>query len=286
MNECNEEFLRRNGISIEDICSSIDCHVYSSMEVNPIIASYGFKTNSESEMISIADIVGYDTEDRQSNTNIFLSMDYFFKEQGKGYHTRSLGMLKYDKENILENLKQSFINEPISLIETGEGTYTVLSNGLHRYTLLRILYLSEVAKAGGNKEALKELRSKYKIPANVTGIDLDKTYCKYLLTKVKAEDDEWKILDIKSEVDANNNLTGNAIIKHANGEDEIVNNELLLLLTKERIAEDETFKENYPRLQHAYNKYPSFALFMEAEFPEITQNFKREKDEKGLSDND
>ena len=131
MNECNKRFLERNGIVIEDICTRIDCHIYSREEINPIIAQYNFQRKKEKEMISVADIVGYDTFERSKDTNIFLSMDRFFSEKGSTYSTRSIGMLNYNKENIIESLKQSFKNEPISLVETGEGTYTVLNNDIH-----------------------------------------------------------------------------------------------------------------------------------------------------------
>ena len=50
-------------------------------------------------------------------------------------------------------------------------------------------------------------------------MDLEKTYCKYLLDRVRAkEDDEWEIVDIETEYDANYEETGNAVLKHANGE--------------------------------------------------------------------
>lgn len=283
MNDCNKRFLERNGIVIEDICTRIDCHIYSREEKNPIIANYGFQTEDEREMVSIADIVGYDTFERGIDTNIFLSMDRFFDEQGKPYSTRSLGMLEYDKENIIENLKQSFRNEPISLIETGEGKYTVLSNGLHRYTLLRILYLSEAAQANGDKEKLEELGKKYTIPADVTGIDLDKTYCKYLLKHIRTEDQEWNIEDVRAEYDSNYRLTGKCVIRYGNGKTESLTNKELLVLTKQRVFEDEHFKDNYPILQNMYNRYQSFAIFMDDEFSDIIPMQREEISKEGLN---
>ena len=286
MKECNKRFLERNGISIEDICSRIDCHIYNNMEINPIVSSYEFQTKKGTEMISIADIVGYDTEYRDVIPNIFLSMDSFFDDRGDGYHTRSVGMLDYDKENIIEKLKRSFEIEPISLIETGEGTYTIFSNGLHRYTLLRILYLSEAANANGDKEKLAELAKKYTIPADVTGVDLDKTYCKYLLNRVTATDDEWRVMDVKTEYDARYRATGNVVVEYANKEKDVLSNELLLLLTKERIAEDETFKENFSELQRMYDKYLSFRQFIDEKFSTLIPLQKREEIEKGINGND
>lgn len=282
MNECNKRFLKRNGISIEDACTSVDCNIYSKDKINYIVSNYGFQTKEQREMISVGDILGYDTDYRGVSTNIFLSMDHFFDDKGSGYKSRSVGMLEYDKDNILEKLKQSFINEPISLIETGEGTYTVFNNGLHRFTLLRILYLSEVAKANGNKEKLAEIRKKYTIPATVTGVDLDKTYCKYLLTKAKCGDKDWDIIDVLTEYDSKYEPTGNSIIKYGSGEKEVLTNELLLDLTRNRIIEDPDFTIHYPEIQQAYNKYPSFKDFIDVEFPEIITLEKQKSEQKGL----
>jgi len=286
MNKCNQEFLERNGISIEEVCSKTDSHIYSREEINPIIAKYGFYKKDEKKMISVADVVGYDTEFRRVNTNIFLSLDSFFDNHGDGYHERSISMLEYDKNNIIIGLKQSFINQPISIVETGEGTYAVLRNGLHRYTLLRIFYLSEVAKANNDKEKLDEIAQKYTIPTTVTAIDLEKTYCKYLLTKIKAENDEWRVKDIKTQYDSNYNETENVIVIYANGVKEDLSKEMLLLLTKERIEEDKEYSNNYPELQKMYNKYLSFQKFIDEEFSDLISLEKTQKNEKGLNEND
>ena len=286
MNECNEEFLKKNGIVIEDVCSNIDSTIHTAAEENEIVSKYNFQTEAKDEMISVANIVGYDRTFYGLDKNIFLSMDHFFSTKGSTYHTRSVGMLEYDKDNIIESLKESFESEPISLIATGEGTYTILNNGLHRYTLLRVLYLSEAAKVKDNPKKLAELAKKYTIPASVTGVDLDKTYCKYLLKMVKSTNDDFDIVDVKNYYDSNYKLTGNVEVVYANGEKEILSKEMLLAMTKERVYEDETFKENYPRLQNVYNKYASFASFIQEKFSDVIQLRECNLEEKGIGDND
>ena len=288
MNECNEEFLKKNGIVIEDVCSNIDSTIHTAAEENEIVSKYNFHTEKTREMISVADIVGYDREFYGLDKNIFLTMDRYFSDKGDGYHTRSTGMLEYDKDNIIESLKASFESETesISLIETGEGTYTILDNGLHRYTLLRILYLSEAAKVKDNPKKLAELAKKYTIPASVTGVDLDKTYCKYLLKMVKSTNDDFDIVDVKNYYDSNCRSTGNVEVVYANGKKEILSKEMLLAMTKERVYEDETFKENYPRLQNVYNKYVSFASFIQEKFSDVIQLRECNLEEKGITDND
>lgn len=280
MNACNKRFLERNGISIEQVCSSVDCNIHSRMEENPIVASYNFQTEEQIERISVADIIGYEANNK-GGKNIFFSMDYFFDDDASGYRGRSVGMLEYNENNILEQLKYSFEREPISLIETGEGHYNVYYNGFHRYTLLRILYLNEVSKAKGDKEELAWLRKKYTIPAKVIGVDLDKTYCKYFLTKAKCGEEEWDIIDICTHYNSENQQTENCVIKYGSGKEEVLTNEQLRDLTRERVAEDVDFIKRNPQIQQAYNRYPSFRDFVDVELAGIFTLELQNTEEKG-----
>ena len=283
INECNKRFLLGNGISIEELSSCVDCTIHSRREENPIVAGYKFETESKMENVSIADIIGYEYQNKGGN-NIFLSMNYFFytSNEGTGYTSRSIGMLDYREDNILGGLKESFINEPISLIETGEGHYNVFYNGFHRYTLLRILYLNEVAKAKGDKEQLEQLRKKYTIPAMVTGVDLDKTYCKYLLTKTRCGEEEGDIADVLDVYNYDNIKTGKVAVKYKGGKVDILTNEQLRNLTRARIAEEQGFIINNPEIQEAYNKYQSFREFVDAKLSGIITLEKQNTEEKGL----
>ena len=131
------------------------------------------------------------------------------------------------------------------------------------------MYLSEAAQANGNKEKLKEIAKKYTIPADVASVDFDKTYCKYLLKKVKTDDKEWNVVNVSTHYDSNYVPTGKAVIEYGNGETEVLSNNQLLDLTKKRVYEDEQYMDNYSEIQYMYNKYPSFAMFMDEEFFDI-----------------
>lgn len=286
MNKCNEEFLRRNGIVVEEVCSKVDYMIHNNQKENPIVANYGMQTKSKERLVSVADIVGYDSALYGLDENIFLTMDRYFSDKGDSYHTRSTGMLAYNKDNIIEKLYDSFEKEPMSLIETGEGTYTVLNNGLHRYTLLRILYLSEEAKANGDKEKLSELAEKYKIPASVTGIDLDKTYCKFLLSMVKDTNNDYDVIDVEEDYNEKYRNSGKCIVVYANGEKERLDKNQLLEMTRQRIYEDETFKKNYPMLQNLINKYNSFEKTIQEKFSDVIPLSRTETKEKGTREDD
>lgn len=280
MNGCNQRFLEKNEISIEEVCSNVDCKIYSRMDVNPIVASYNFQKEREQQMISIADVVGYDA-DFEGNYNVFSSLDHFFDENGGGYATRSLGMLELDKDNIIENLKQSFFREPMVLMETGENSYTISTNGLHRYTMLRLFYLNEASKVRGNQEELEKLKEKYTIPASVVGMDLEKTYCKYILKRAEFEGFDWQVTDVNTEYNSDYEVTGNVVIRYGNGQTEVLTHEQLMSMTRERILEDDNFKNNYPELQNMYNKYPSFEKFIDENFLDIVPLQKQHFNERG-----
>lgn len=286
MKKCNEEFFRNNGINIEETYQAVDSRIYSREEINPIVTNYNFQGREEERIISVADIVGYDTEYRNIPKNIFQSMDYFFNENGSGYETRSLDMLEYNSDNVMEGLQKSFEAEPISLIETGEGSYTVANNGLHRFTILKILYLSEVAKAKGEPEELARLAEKYKIPANVTTVDLEKTYCKYLLLRAFQKDEYQDIADISSVLDDDYEYTGETRIEYFSGEQLTLDNAELIELTRQRVKESENIKDLQSQLQQVYNQHKSFRIFMDANFSDLIPLQKQELEERGQEQND
>jgi len=267
MNKENLEFLIRNGIIVDELEKSIDCHIYSSEEENPIIARYGFQKPYKSGYVSISRIIGYDTGFRNISSNILQSMDAFFDAKGDGYHSRSIGMLQYTKENIIENLIKSFEREPITVIETGEGNYTILSNGLHRYTLLRILYLSEISKTNENRE---EIDGKYTIPVKITEIDLEKTYCKYLLINFQLHHaQDVYIQDVCTHYDEKYLPTGNVEIRYTNGTKQIMTKDELIEFTRQCIKKVEDFSFLSLCIQEISNQFQSFKCFINENFFDI-----------------
>lgn len=259
MNSENFIFFANNGFLITDVAENVDGHIYSPTEVNKIVADFGFQKGYRKKNVSIADIVGYDSEFHGNFDNIFDSMDYFFDEYGSLYQKRSTKMLEYSKDDIIEGLSSSFEIEPMSLIETGEGTYTVFTNGLHRYTLLRALYLCEASKVQGDEDALSALKEKYTIPANVQEIDLDKTYCAFLLDYVAGSG----VKSINAEFDSMHNITSNAKVTFTDGTSKSLNNKELIELTDEKVKSEKLLPfivQNYTK------KYPSFKQFIDDNF--------------------
>lgn len=187
MNEDIKRFLEKNNIDIEEVGRTIDCNLMLPQYINPIASDprYACFKTAEDKFISIADIVGYNYEGRVTNPNIFHSMEAFFDSKEKNsYKSRSIGLLDYSFENILEGIKKSFETEPIEVEDMGNNNYVISRNGLHRYTVLRALYLSEYQKCNGDKREVEKLKQKYTILVKARELDETKTYCIFLLNKL------------------------------------------------------------------------------------------------------
>ena len=75
MNSENFIFFANNGFLITDVAENVDGHIYSPMEVNKIVADFGFQKGYRKKNVSIADIVGYDSEFHGNFDNIFDSFE-------------------------------------------------------------------------------------------------------------------------------------------------------------------------------------------------------------------
>lgn len=255
MNADIERFFKKNGIEPMDLALIPIARTQAPDEINEIIANYGFRKPSERRNISIADIVGYDYNWMEVNPYIVYSLDSFFDSKGDGYHSRSVGLLDYTSNDVMD--KVVFEHEIIAVDEMGDNKYVISYNGLHRYTVLRVLYLNEVMHARGNNEKLAKLREKYTIPVSCRGVDLFKTYSKYMLMKFSCG-----VRDIEKEYDSDTwEYTGRLVIIQDNNERSLIESDQELM--KLVISKADIINQNISDLQGDYNRYPSFRRFLE-----------------------
>lgn len=257
------KFLEKNGIDPNFVRSKVDCQIYSREDVNKIVSDYEFQTSRTLRMVSIADIVGYDTDWRDVVPDVFLSIDDLFSSTASTYESRSLSMLNYNKDNVMDGLRKTLENsdEEMVLVETGEGSFAVFTNGLHRYTVLRAFYLAEAAKVKEDDEELKKLAEKYTIPAQVVGIDMEKTYSKYLIITMEAFGADFKIRDIRTHYDDSFTRTGNTEFVYIDGAKDILTDEEL---RKFLIGEILKFgpEHLFGLISSDYEKYESLKKFI------------------------
>lgn len=271
MNELFEDFILKNDIDIESIYK--DLEIYSEKQINRLISNNKLEGTTKEALIPISDIIGYDYEWRGHTNNLADNFSKFF-DIGTSYQSRSISMLEYTSENIIEKLYQSFKTEKIRVLELDNGRKIISGNGLHRYTLIRILYLNELQKVKGNKEEEEYLKSKYEIPVELTKVDILKTYCNYLIKLTSILDD----ITVEN-VPGNNEYTtvsetGKQIQLNRNG---------LIEYTKNRIKclNGEMKKWFIEKITKNYNMYDSFKQFIDNNFYNELVPFMEKNEKKG-----
>ena len=271
MNNTILNFLSREKIDINKINNLEENHIYSASDINYIIdRNKILKNNNLKKKISIADIKGYNYTFYCLSRNCIENISRFFNEQGSGYETRSIGMLDYTSENIVEKLTYSFDREPIYLIEADKNKYIIGDNGLHRFHILKIHFLKELSLLENyNTTEINNLKKKYTIDVKVSEVDFFKSYSKYILRKLASL--QGKKLDLEAEIDGHWNYTGNVILKYFDypyTEDILNDNQLKTLLNttltnflnNKTITKNE-FKQFFDLIENAYNNYDSFKEF-------------------------
>ncbi|MDD2435108.1 MAG: hypothetical protein PHO63_02515 [Bacilli bacterium] len=175
MNKCNINFIERLGVDF----SKINSKIYTESDINEIVAKYEVQGETINDEVSLEHIYGMHSNIDECYRFPEI-LDYFFCDLGDGYHTRAIGMLKYDDTNVITGLTHSFKEEPISLIEADNKKNLIMTNGMHRFLVLRLLYLHAKTKCK-TQEEFNKLKLQYTIPVKKIKVDLLKTYCKYLI---------------------------------------------------------------------------------------------------------
>lgn len=279
MNGCISKFLSQQGFDKEKLEKLDGCRVYSDSDVNWIVSKYRIYKNSyTSKEVCIADVKGYDYEYRElGKMSLFENMDGFFDENGAGYEKRSLSMLEIPTEEIISQLSYSFTKEPIYLIESDKGKFTISSNGLHRYHIIKTHYLKELASlSGNNQEELDSLRKKYTFETRVDETDFFKTYSHYLLSFISKSCKNP--IKLTGEKDKNYQFTGNSVLIDESTKSEQVLNDSQLASYLKKSAVDFLLDRKIPKkdtlqfldvIKNAYSNFESFRDFYNEQLAEI-----------------
>ena len=286
MHKANLEFLRDNDIDIEELEEKGLSSNFAYEDLNPIFYEYGFENKTVMKDVSIADIVGFSKYQIDGARTIIDGFKWCFDETGGEYKKRGLGMLKIDKDEIVEKLQKSFYKEPITVIETEGNKYNIYTNGMHRFIVLRLLYLSELVKAGENPERIEALRKKYTIPVDVTEINKNKTYSKFLIMRAnKFElDPDKRISSIRSEYNQNRVKTDNVEVIYRNGSKKVLNEKELIDMARREAIDKKLFSKEINgkswEVRNAYRTYGSFKQYVDEVLlnVDIESNGKKEND--------
>lgn len=266
-NDDAKKFFERNGILLEDLSSILgkERRIVESFELDSITQNVSIYQESTRKSVCVADILGYDYP---QSKDIFRSLSDFFDSCGDGYHSRSVGMLKYSSDEILSKLESSFLIEPMRLKEIKDNQYFIDANGMHRFTVLKIHYILE--KYRGKDEG--ELRKKFTIPVVTKRLDIVKTYCAYLMKLMN------DTISVRNELDTNYRNTGKALVSEEGSENRVFSDEELIIYTMELIMKYGVDVANLIRLSNAIENNPSFGDFLKVHFSELMDEILKFKD--------
>ena len=241
-----QKFLERNKIDLVEGKERL----YETKDINILLDNYMISNDIGNKFVCIKDIYGYSYSWRMESNDLFKSFNNYFNSEGDSYHSRANGMLDYSSDEIVERLENSFIKEPIILLEVEDNKYVVETNGIHRFNVLKVSYLGEISKCK-TEEEIERVNKLFTIPVKVNKIDIFKSYCNYLLNKFKKEEGRFW-------VSSNTNNSDLCAIEHGDEKFTLTNDELLEYV-KNNIKEDAIDDE---QIEWFTSQYPSFADFI------------------------
>ncbi|MDD3896057.1 MAG: hypothetical protein PHP49_03415 [Bacilli bacterium] len=262
-------FFEMHDIDFKELALNDNSRISSTKELNKIIADYGIHDSEKDEEVSVADIIGYNFFENQ-NKNIFYAINDFFKSNGSRYQQRSIELLNYSSDEIMNKLGPSFKEQPICIEELPGNKYLISSNGLHRYMILRIHFLKESNGLDKDSKEYMELKTKYKIPVRLKKVNLIKTYANYLLSSHPELG-----FNLKLELNDNYEHTGKVILELNNKQYILDTDELIDYLNDVLIN---TQDPKYFDLIKMYSeRYESFKTFINNNFAYVLRNDKGAK---------
>lgn len=283
MNKTIQEFLEKNNIDYPALQQEGRLKVKSASDVNYIIARNRiFKNSYKKTRISIADILGYEYKSQGLTGQDFIyNMSNFFDIEGSGYQARSISMLEYSTDEIVDKLKPSFSREPMKIIEADKGgKYVIGDNGLHRYHVLKAHFLKEMfALSLDDKEGYNALKEKYTFDVSLSELDFTKTYSSYILKKIANFKGE-SIPYFSAELDQDYNYTGKLKITTSEPENELVlNDEQLIKFVQDRFNEyinDKSIsshkkQDDLSLIMANYEMFDSFREYCDKNLPELVR---------------
>lgn len=258
MTKDEQRFFNKFGITtneeLESLSKSEFSRIYRPMQFDDIVSRFMIIGKEIPAKISIKDIIGYD---REHDGNIFSTLPNFFDSSGDGYHTRSIGLLDYSSDEIMQKLSPSLSSktEAMQLQEIGKGKCYISNNGLHRFTVLKIHYAMEMIKAKGDIIKEKQLEEKYVVPCQITQLDYIKTYCNYILNTYSPDRTR-----VELDLDENYEFTGKSKVG-INEKPCILTDEQLLFYTKQTLSNALQNKNVNLKLNETLTKNEGFANF-------------------------
>ena len=255
-------FIKKNNINIGAISGMPDAYVYEMREINEIVSKYGVYQTTNVSSVSVADIIGvFALSGGYNKQNVVSNLGNYFEETGESvrtYANRANSMLDYNKDTVISGLYETNMREPIEVILFDNGKALIGDNGLHRYHVLRTLYLNELSSCKSDEEK-EMLRKKYTIPVKAKEIDYNKTYGNYMFNLIKPG------IVVKPEYNRRLETTGRIVIPTGRG-DAILTDDQLLDVLKQNFDKINTSSLTFHKW---YNEIPTFNSYINNNFSDF-----------------
>ncbi len=267
------EFAMALGIDVVSFMRDPANDFYEPRDIDPIAASYGiYDSCNDLELISVADMLGHDkcvSFDRYGGRNILRTLKDFFERGSRStYKIRALELLDYRSgEDFIRELKRrNDDTRDMRLTQMGDGKYLVTGNGIHRYSVLRVLYLRDKAKKEKSEE---ELRAIYTIPVTVEcRLNFFRTYCNYIILKGNRD---IEYIGFTTGVDS-------YCILYKSGERQTIDNNQLAILLQQSVDKLDVY--DMYEITNNYNTIENFRLFVDTYLPSLTIRIFKEWEKK------
>ena len=261
MNNTMEQFFKDHNIDFYKLVTQESSHIFNTKEIDEIVADFGMEGQEETKDISIADIIGYNPSN-ENIENIFLDSGYLFDENGSTYQSRSCDLLKIPSENIIQKLIESFKKDPIIVQHIHDNNNIIVTNGLHRYTVLRLHFLNESFGLDPESEEYESIKQKYTITAKIKNVDLIKTYSRFILSNNKSLS-----FSLHTDYDEKYNSTGKVIRRFKDAEEILTDEELIACVRDTTLSNpDKEFNDLIINYQYLCE---NFYKFIDTYLPEL-----------------
>lgn len=263
-----DNLLRRYSVTEEELRRSGTCE-FTPMEefIGPFLR-YTVHKPSKTIELPLSQIEGCSESHDTDNYLDFFRV--LFDEKQDGYGSRSLGMLKFGINDVMEDMLNGPFQKEAMVTDCIDGHYFVSDNGKHRLAILKLF--SAIEECWGVSE--EQLDKKYVIPVRNFNVDLIKTYSNYISTRLGDER-----FFVKNEY-VDHAPTGNGTIVY-HGENYSADDRKLLTFLQNRVEKVRVQKpDTYAKLVEDLGKvtesgnYESFSTFLDLALPNVSSDIK------------
>ncbi len=187
-NEVVNRFLIYHEINPDSISKKVDTKLYSKEYFLGVLSSYIIYKPQRIEEVSIGDIYGYNFDLEEPNVSIFELLNSYFKEDKKkkvngfgkkqDYFNRSNENIFLSSNQMIEKSNNCTELITVNRIDIDNNINLIYTNGMHRFLLLKIIYLKMISLF---PDKIDEIKEKFKLKVSLSEIDEIKTFCFFIM---------------------------------------------------------------------------------------------------------